>query len=242
MIGVNARNRIDAAGPAADGILPALGALGETAPYRHLHRFDGEFIDDDHRALSLLPVDGVLIRGPVPGYLRLADALALYELAYFADGDVLELGTMHGLSTGILCTAVRNAGAGTTVVSIEFARKFQRSTARAIRAASLRDHHRLIRGEAGDEVDALARAGAVFGAVFVDHDHAYAPTARLCRQLDAVLRTDGIALFHDLDDERNRTQPDEYGIHRAVAELIARPGYAFAGVVGCCGIVRKAAR
>jgi predicted O-methyltransferase YrrM len=221
---------------------PGLAALGEIPPpYRRVHAFHGEFIDDDHRALSLLPVEGALIRGPVPGYLRPADALALYELAYFAGGDVLELGTMYGLSTGILCTAVRNAGAGGTVVSIELEPEFRRSTTRAIRSAGLRRHHRLIGGEAGDEVDALARADATFGAIFIDHDHAYGPTARICRQLDAVLRSGGVALFHDFHDERNRTQPEEYGVHRAVGELVARPGYAFAGVVGCCGVVRKAA-
>jgi predicted O-methyltransferase YrrM len=224
------------------GGFPALASLGrDVAPYSRLHASGLDFVDEDHRALSLLPVEGALIRGPVPGYLRTADALALYELAFVADGDVLELGTMCGLSTGILCTAVRNAGAGHIVVSVELEPGFQRATARAVRSAGLRAHHRLIRGEAGGEVEALARSGATFGAVFVDHDHAYGPTARICAQLDAVLRSGGTALFHDFDDERNRTRPGEYGVYRAVAELVARPGYAFAGTVGCCAVVRKVA-
>jgi predicted O-methyltransferase YrrM len=206
-----------------------------------MHTFVGEFIDDDHRALSRLPVEGGLICGAVGGWLRPADALALYELAYFARGNTLELGTAWGLSTGILCTAVRNAGTGGLVVSIEIERKFRRATSRAIRAAGLCDHHRMVGGEAGDEVDALIRSGATFGAVFIDHDHAYGPTERICRQLDSALRTGGIALFHDLNDARNRTEPHEYGVHRAVAELLERPGYVLAGMVGCCCAVRRVA-
>src|SRR6476469_4515402 len=105
---------------AAPAAVPTLSAIGHEVPsYRKTYGYAGELIDAEHRALAALPVDGDLIRAATPGYLRLADALALYELAYFANGDVLEMGSAWGLSTTILCRAVRSARTGARVWSIE---------------------------------------------------------------------------------------------------------------------------
>src|SRR5437763_6583424 len=93
--------------------LPELSTVGVTfPPYRRSFSFAGEFIDADHRAIAELPAPEGLIVTDVQGFLRPADALTLYELAYFATGDILELGSAWGLSTTILCRAAANAGRG----------------------------------------------------------------------------------------------------------------------------------
>ena len=40
--------------------------------------------------------------------MQRGDALKLYELAYFCEGDVLELGTHKGLSTSIIAQALHD--------------------------------------------------------------------------------------------------------------------------------------
>ncbi|MCP4712804.1 MAG: hypothetical protein GY869_29605, partial [Planctomycetes bacterium] len=84
--------------------------LGQSAPYKKTYAFDGEYINDNHKYYAECPTG---LRGietnidiGIDGYLQAADALKLYELAYFCNGDVLELGTHKGLSTSILCQAL----------------------------------------------------------------------------------------------------------------------------------------
>ncbi|MCL4190227.1 MAG: hypothetical protein KJZ87_00670 [Thermoguttaceae bacterium] len=74
------------------------------------------WIDATHRAIAGCPLaDGVLVqlrdRGGriIPGWLRREDALKLYELAFFAPADILELGSFHGLSTSILAQAAAHS-------------------------------------------------------------------------------------------------------------------------------------
>jgi predicted O-methyltransferase YrrM len=223
--------------------VPDLSVIGdEIPPYRKTFAFPGEFIDADHAAIASLPVEGGLIRAATKGFLRLADALALYEHAYFADGDVLEMGSAWGLSTTILCRAARNAGAGYAVHAIEIEKEFRRATAVAVRANGLESHYRSLPGDAGIEADRLIARGRTFGFVFVDHDHAYEPTRRVCRQLGALLQPGGRVLFHDFIDVRNRTEPSVYGVHRAVCELARDPDFEFLGVMGCSGLLRKRPR
>lgn len=92
---------------------------GGIPPYQPNFNFSGAFIDTYHQSLAEAPLkDDVLIQiknrrwfGRVlAGFLRREDALKLYELSYFATGDILELGSYQGLSTSILAQAVRNSG------------------------------------------------------------------------------------------------------------------------------------
>jgi predicted O-methyltransferase YrrM len=43
----------------------------------------------------------------VPGWLRPEDALKLYELAYYATGPILEIGTYRGKSGTLMAIAAR---------------------------------------------------------------------------------------------------------------------------------------
>jgi predicted O-methyltransferase YrrM len=219
--------------------VPPLSDIGEVGAYRRSYEWTGDFIDPAHRAIASLPVEGGLIRGTTQGFLRPADALALYELAYFSDGDVLEIGSAWGLSTTILCEAVRNAGRGGQVWSIEIDEHFQRATRAAVAELGLRRHYRLLAGAAGAVADRLIRERRRFGFAFIDHDHTYASTRRVCGQLDALLNPGGLVLFHDFIDVRNRTEPAAYGVHPAVTELASGPRFEFLGVIGCCALLRS---
>ena len=215
-------------------------ALGESFPaYRRTFAYAGAWIDESHRAISLLPVDGGLIRGPVQGFLRPADALALYELAYFASGPVLEMGSAWGLSTTILCRAVHNSGRRARVESIEIDPGFQQATAQAIAAQGLGRVYRPLPGDASVEAARLVERGRTFGFAFIDHDHTYEATRTACRHLCSLIEPGGLVLFHDFNDHRNRLEPQTYGVHRGVVELMDGPSWEFLGVIGCCALVRR---
>src|SRR5262249_44886716 len=70
-------------------------------PYRRTIAGPG-FINEHHRFFAVCPVkEEILIDIDIPGWLRREDALKLYEMAYFTNGHILELGTYQGLSTAI---------------------------------------------------------------------------------------------------------------------------------------------
>src|SRR5678815_268307 len=92
-------------------------ALRIPAPYQASHEFPGEVIDRSHARLLDAPlVPGtVKIDLPIKGSLRREDAAKLYELAFFARGNVLDIGTNRGLSASILSDALVNSGRTDTV-------------------------------------------------------------------------------------------------------------------------------
>lgn len=242
MTAVGSRPLIPIALPKEPARLPSLDALGsEYPPYCPIFKRTSAWIDKDHEAIALLPTDGALLRDEVNGYLRPADALTLYELAYFARGDVLELGSAWGLSTSIMGRAVRNSGRNACVVSIEIDPNFLQATAETMAHARLQTFYRSLPGDAADCTWRLNAQKRQFGMVFVDHDHSYEATAQVCGALVGLLAIGGIAVFHDFNDERNRNEPAVYGVYRAVCELVKQPGFTFAGVIGCCGLVQRSA-
>jgi cephalosporin hydroxylase len=219
---------------------PQLGNLGVDFPPCHpTFRFPGQFINNTHQAIARLPVDGGLIRDSIPGFLRPADALALYEHAYFATGDVLELGSAWGLSTRILCRAVQDSGRNSRVTSIEILPEFQEATARAISNAGLTEFYESIPGDAASQCDTLVAQSCRFAFAFIDHDHSHQATRRICTQLPALLQPGGYALFHDFNDARNQAEPELYGVYRGVEELLQSPDFSFERTIGCCALLRR---
>jgi predicted O-methyltransferase YrrM len=220
---------------------PELSALGSTFPsYRRSFGFAGEFIDADHQAIAELPAPEGLIVTDVQGFLRPADALTLYELAYFAAGNILELGSAWGLSTTILCRAAANAGRGSKVWSVELDPEFQKATAHAVSSHGLEQHYRALPGDANHVMRDLLANRRTFSVMFVDHDHGYASVHSACDALPRLLLPGGMALFHDFNDDRNASEAGQYGIYRAVCELLADPEMSFLGTIGCCALVHRA--
>ena len=67
--------------------------LGKThPPYQPTYEGFGNYINEFHRSFATCSLKGLTIVADVPGWLQRGDALKLYEMGYFTDGDILELG------------------------------------------------------------------------------------------------------------------------------------------------------
>ncbi len=219
--------------------IPDMKTLGQSyPPYRHTYNFSGKYIDTDHLAIAQYPTKGGLIKGPVEGFLRPADALALYEMANNCNGDVLEMGSAWGLSTSILCQAICNAGQNNKVYAIEIDNEFQKITANTIKSLGLKKFYESIPGDAQIEGNLLIEKKHKFNFAFIDHDHSYHATLIACHQLNDLLEPGSFALIHDFNDARNTSEP-EYGIYHALTAFLKEKSFSFFGVIGCCALIRK---
>lgn len=223
--------------------------LGSRIPaYRPSFEFLGAYIDAVHQSLAEVPLKhGSLIQiknrrwfgRAIAGWLRREDALKLYELAYFAPGDILELGPYHGLSTSILARAVRNCRPAKHVYSVDLSPSCVKATQRNLRWMGLQGDVTLLCADAVVAVKGFAEIRQRFGFVFVDHSHAYASVFEVCRELVNVTAAGGYCLFHDFNDPRN-SNPDypEYGVYQAVFDGLDHTRFEFCGIYGCTGLYR----
>lgn len=235
--------------------------------YRRTYHFPGEWIDDYHRGLSTVALreDGFIDLG-LAGWLLRADALKLYELAYFA-GDVLELGTCCGLSASVIARAIHGSGRERAFATVdldptiqdaarwglneqdvprrELIRYFRMDGAAFLRDLIARGEPRspplldrlLRRREQPGPLDGLPRR---FSLVFVDHAHTYEAVAEVCPLLDQIIAPGGFALFHDYNDPRNiRPDDPDYGVYQAVRDALSKDRFEFYGVFGCTGLYRR---
>jgi predicted O-methyltransferase YrrM len=218
-------------------------------PYRPTFALPGEYVDEAHRRLALLPLkDGFLIQlengrwlgQVIQGWLRREDALKLYEIAYFVGGDILELGSYHGLSTSILSRASRNSPRPKRIESVDLSPRSVLMTDWNLWRQGLKRGVRTVAGDALVEVRRRADRGAVFGMVFVDHSHAYTPVYEVCRELRRIVAPGGFCLFHDFNDPRNYDPADpDHGVYQAVVDGLAPVDFEFYGLYGCLALYRR---
>ena len=198
--------------------------------YLPSYAIDGPDLGDEHRRI------GELV-GDVPGLLRPEDELKLYELAYFATGPVLEIGTYRGRSTTIMARAA-GAGAGASLFSVDVDPHALRSGAEALAAHGVAERVVFVRGSVG----ALLREfeGLRPSLTFVDGDHSFDGVRRDLATIEPAVPRGGLLLFHDFHDERNADAAvTEIGVQAGVeASWVARD-CDFAGVFGCCGLFRR---
>jgi SAM-dependent methyltransferase len=220
--------------------LPERHTLGHSFPaHTPIYEHVGDFIDADHRAISKLPATGGLIQIATPGFLRPADALALYEAAFFSRGETLELVSQSALSTVFLCQAAVNARRGGIVHTIDESPAHVPARRTTLKQLGIAGNHR---HEAGAPLEAMRRLAAgrrQFGMVFLDFAQAFEPVNAVCQLLPEILLPGSVVLVHDLNDERNARSPDEYGIYDAVSRLLDSGAIECLGLVGCCGVLRK---
>src|SRR5512139_4237922 len=95
-----------------------LDKLGSQFPtYQPTLKLDTKFMQLRDEFFSRIEMNGGLIKMKnrkyfgeyIQGWLRRDDALKLYEMAYYAKDDILELGSYHGLSTTIMANAIRQS-------------------------------------------------------------------------------------------------------------------------------------
>lgn len=219
---------------------PSEHALGANfPPFTPLFHRKSLWVDRDQCAIAQLPEQGALICGAVPGFLRKADALLLYELAAHAAGPILEIGSAWGLSTTILGRGARSARPPVRLTSIELNPDFVSATQAAVRDARLDGQVSIIQGEASQVVTTLAAKRCQYALVFVDHDHSLTATQAICHALPQLLSPGGFAVFHDFNDARNCSEPSEYGVYGGVRQLLEGPMWQFQGITGCCAVVRR---
>jgi predicted O-methyltransferase YrrM len=217
-------------------------------PYAPTYDFPAPFIDRAQEEIANYPcLDDARIQMKtrrwfgrvVRGWLRREDALKLYELSYFARGDVFELGTHYGLSAAILARAARNSPYPKHVESIELKPKRTKAAQRNLARLGLLQ---LVTARSADGVLAVkehAANGRQFGLVFIDHSHAYTPVYEVCRSLDRIVAPGGFCLFHDFNDIRNRDPEDDaYAVFQAVNEGLDKQRFRFYGIYGCSGLYR----
>ena len=211
-------------------------------PYRPTYGFGGEYIDKYHRWLATAPRhDTGMLNIGVDGWLLPADALKLYEMAYFS-GDILELGTYMGLSTTILANAIANSGRPRPVVTVDISVQCTESarTGLARRKVPGRENVHLFTTNSGEAMRTMQRESRRYSFVFLDASHRYEDVKDVCSLMHDVLLPGGFCLFHDYNDPRNGA-PDvpDYGVYQGVNEGLAPDCFEFHGIFGCTGLFRR---
>lgn len=225
-----------------------LADLGTQIPaYRPTFPGPNGYHTDFHRWLARCPLQNGVIAltngwgEPLTGWLRREDALKLYEIAYATSGDVLELGTLAGLSASILARAKQDQAQRDRVYSVDLSLHFLGQARANLASLGLLRQVDFVCADGVAFVQGAALRGKQFGFVFVDHSHAYAPVYDVCQVLPKIVRPGGFCLFHDFNDVRNRDEQDaDYGVYQAVLAGLDRHAFEFYGIYGCTALYRKA--
>lgn len=222
--------------------LPSLAELGLAfPPYQADFGTGRAFVDRVQRALDQGADPAALLRSAIPGFLRVADAQALYGFAAYSRGDVLELGGSGPLATVLLCRALRNRRSDARLVSIDGDPARQAQTCALLADQALDRCFTGLTGEPASLLPELAGQSRRFGFAFVDFAQGFAAVRPVCTLLTALMLPRGILLFHDFNDAQNRTAPENFGVYAAVQAYLAEtPAMEFLGLVGCCAILRRA--
>jgi predicted O-methyltransferase YrrM len=200
----------------------------EDRSYRPSFRFDAGDLGERH-----LAAEEAVRR--VPGWLRSEDALKLYELAYFVDGPILEIGSYHGKSAIVMATAARDSGRRAKVYSLDVDGSALRAARKAAADHGVADRVTFVRGTAR----AFFRAWRAFepSLVFVDGDHTYAGVRGDLKILRGRVPNGTILLFHDFNDPLAGDPNDaEFAVREAVMESWVAQECDFGGVFGACGL------
>jgi predicted O-methyltransferase YrrM len=210
--------------------------------YQPTYANQSDFIDEAHKALADAPtLDGMIDIG-IPGWLLPADALKLYELAYFATGDVYEVGTYRGLATTIMALAAKRSGRRFALVSIDLDAElsaFAKMEMAARGAPGFESCH-FFAADGIHSAETMARTNRRFSLVFVDHSHQRQHVAAICRHLADIVEPGGFVMFHDYNDPRNAAgDAPDYGVYQGVKDALDRRSFTFAGIFGCSGLFRR---
>ena len=216
--------------------------IGLPQPYEKTHKFDGEFINDNHRRLGLAPTGRmglpICIDIGIDGYLQREEALKLYELAYFNNGDALELGTYRGLSTSIIAGALRDGSRG-HLETVDIDRWANRRARKTIKQLFGRGPVTFTLMDATKRLDQIIAEGRKAGFMFVDHWHGYQSTFEAAERAKDILSPGGFILFHDFLDPGNTQPGHPYGVYQAVIDAFGDDErMQFSGLFGSTALFR----
>ena len=211
--------------------------------YRKTYDFPRDYIDGYHRWLgTTAPLDPELhiLRMGIEGWLFRADALKLYEMAFFGR-DILELGTFKGLSTTVMAQALFNSGEPGQIYTCDLIDEFKQAAEQGMRERNVlgRENIYFAVDDATSFLRRQMRSGRRFRFVFVDHSHERQPMVETCELLSEVMEPGAFVLFHDYNDPRNaRPEHSDYGVYQAVSEALPKDRFEPWGVFGCTGLFR----
>lgn len=175
----------------------------------------------------------------IPGWLLREEALKLYEMAYFSQGNILELGCYHGLSTSILARAVQDSPYKKTIFTVDLDPACIIDTLRNLRKMNL------VRGiitfceDGTSALQKLAAAGTTFSFIFIDHSHTYQHVWEACQELPKVITSGGFCLFHDFNNPENKNQQNtRTHVYQAVRDGLDPNRFDFYGIYGGAGLYR----
>jgi predicted O-methyltransferase YrrM len=209
-------------------------------PFHKTYDYPGDYIDADHRRLAECPTREGMVDLGIEGWLLPADALKLYELAYFGGGDILELGTYRGLSTSLLVQASVNAGRRDRIVSVDLSPEAIMGGKATLAGRPGAERVWFIETDGDAALDHFIGAGKRFRFAFIDHSHRYEHVKSACERLPRVLAPGAFALFHDYNDYRNpMAEADDYGVYQGVRDGLDPDRFEFWGVYGCTGLFRR---
>ena len=211
------------------------------AGYKKTYDFPGEFIDGYHQWLSRCPKHPYhMIDIGIEGWLFPADALKLYEMAYFA-GDILEIGTYRGLSTTVMANAIFNSARPRHIITCDLDPVCVAESRIGFRIRNVPDRelHHFFPFEGTEFVKHLGAHERRFSFVFVDHSHNYEHVLGVCQNLPSVVESGAFVLFHDYNDPRNLTHIENYGVYQGVHDGLDKKMFDFFGVFGCTGLFRR---
>jgi MMP 1-O-methyltransferase len=203
--------------------------------YLPSYTWGGDVLSDRHGRIADAVWD-------VPGWLSQEDAMKLYELAFFAAGAILEIGTYCGKSAITMATAILDAGRRGPVVTVDTDPG----------AVMLAHRYAQAHGVQHEVVFVCQSVGRFLAAtpafcpslVFVDGDHS---TEGVRGDLDALapcLLPGALVLFHDYfpADVPNASgfpvpaEPSE--VRQALADSWLSQHADFAGTFGWSGLFR----
>ena len=211
-----------------------------TVRFAKSYEFPGEYINDRHRGLAFADRQihhgekTSLIKHAVPGKLKRFDAAKIYELAYFAKGDTVDIGTNRGLSAAIASDAIKDSGRTATVYTVDISEKMN-LVARRNLAAYGADNVSFVLQDAVAWVEGLNKT---FDFIFVDHTHYYEPVLDLCGRLAPCVNFGGYVAFHDFLDGRNASEKSAFGVKRAAFEGLD-PSFKFWGTSAVTGVFQR---
>jgi hypothetical protein len=188
-----------------------------------------------------VPAHRCLHRHRNPGIAATRSALKLYEVAYYASGDGLELGTGEGLSTAIIGEAIQASGRRDRVVSIDRSRNKVEAAQRNVTEWGVGRITELLCGEAEERRRRLVADGRQFGFAFVDHSPVHSDVAAACQLLGSLLHDGGFGLFHDFNDKRDNpaVAATGFAVYRAVQGELPADRFAYYGVYDATALYRK---
>ena len=225
-----------------DRPLIVLETCGAPRAYVHTFQFPGQTIDEYHARLATAPLGrmGVAfcINIGLDGFLARDEAMKLYELAYFASGDVLELGTYKGLSASIIGSALRRRGGG-ELHTCDIDRNFSGTARRSLKWHPGRPFIHFHTDDAPAFLDRIIAQGRMFGLVFVDHWHGYEATRDVAIRLPRLVAPGGFVMFHDYNDPSARDPSHPHKVFQAVRDGLDKDMFQLCCVVASSAVFRR---